>query len=55
MTKRYTESMFEDLLHRIAHKASKRGLSVRAIGENFAARARFTRYLPENAEYPNVV
>jgi hypothetical protein len=55
MTKQYTESQFEDLLHRIARKASKRGLSVRAIGEGFAGRAKFTTYLPDHAEYPDVV
>ena len=55
MTKQITESQFENLLHRIAHRASKRGLSVKAIGDAFADRAKFTRYIPEHAEYPNVV
>jgi len=55
MTKQITESQFEDLLHRIARKASKRGLSVKAIGDAFAGRARFVRYIENAREYPEVV
>jgi hypothetical protein len=49
------EAAFEDVLHRLARKFNKRGLSIKAIGEGFAARAKFTTYIPEHAEYPCVV
>jgi hypothetical protein len=55
MTKQITESQFEDLLHRIARKVSKHGLSVKAIGDSFADRARFARYIETRAEWPIVV
>jgi hypothetical protein len=49
------ETTFEDILHRLARKFNKRGLSVRAIGEGFAGRAKFVTYLPDHVEYPDVV
>jgi hypothetical protein len=48
------ESDFEDICHRLARKFSKRGLSVRAIGDVFASGAKLTKYVPEGAEYPQV-
>lgn len=44
------EAAFEDILHRLARKFNKRGLSVKAIGDSFADRAWFARYIPEHAE-----
>lgn len=54
MTNQITESQFEDLLHRIARKVNRRGLSVKAIGDAFAGRAQFARYIEDDKEYPIV-
>lgn len=45
MSEQQLEAAFEDVLHRLAHKFNKRGLSIAAIGDSFADRARFCRYI----------
>jgi hypothetical protein len=51
----YTASRFEDALHALARRANRGGLTIKEIGDAFAERARFVRYIPDHAEYPPVV
>jgi hypothetical protein len=48
------ESAFEDTLHKLARKFNQRGLSVKAIGDAFADRAKFARCIEDAKEYPQV-